>query len=148
MPFPDRSDFACCLSEFDRVELRSHYGEPVTLLYYFSSIVILSMFSLPAAVQRRQLGKVTASFSFRQEIVHFLTKFSIQPAFRPSRGLFPESECKVRAFLRLLQIFEPKNVFYNIDLTFVYNCILHHFCLITVNQQNSKNRDFGHQALT
>ena len=58
---PDR--WILARMEFDRVELVS-FLRPVTLLYYFSSVVKLSMFScLPGqGVRGVQLGKITASF--------------------------------------------------------------------------------------
>ena len=40
-------------------------------------------------VRRRQLGKVTATFSLRQEIVHFLTKFNVLPALPAVPGSLP-----------------------------------------------------------
>ncbi len=93
--------------EFDRVELslfREIRYTLVLLLIYCQTVNVLCA-CLKPRLGGEQLGKVTATFLFLQEIINFLTKFNLSPTLRPSRGLFPESECKVTPFLFLHQIF-------------------------------------------
>lgn len=76
------------------------------LLYYFLSIVIISMSSLSRAFREKRC-KVTTFFSFPQT---FCSKFCCRPSGAsrpPPDDRFLKSECKVTPFVRNRQIFSP-----------------------------------------
>ena len=79
------------------------------------------MFSCFAALAE-QLGKVKQNNRTDQILFKSLTVINFSTALlRCPRGLLPESECKITTPFSILQIFRQENVFYSMNLTFVYN---------------------------
>ena len=90
-----------CYRRIDRVAIMFNM---TLLLYYFLSIVIISMSSLSRA-SREKRCKVTTFFSFPQT---FCSKFCCRPSGAsrpPPDDRFLKSECKVTPFTRNHQIF-------------------------------------------
>ena len=92
-----------CYRRIDRVAIMFNM---TLLLYYFLSIVIISMSSLSRAFREKRC-KVTTFFSFPQT---FYSKFCCRPSGAsrpPPDDRFLKSECKVTPFTRNHQIFSP-----------------------------------------
>ena len=92
-----------CYRRIDRVAIMFNM---TLLLYYFLSIVIISMSSLSRAFREKRC-KVTTFFSFPQT---FCSKFCCRPSGAsrpPPDDRFLKSECKVTPFVRNRQIFSP-----------------------------------------